>query len=135
MWRCRAGCCRSRRRECPAQWLSAGRAWWGPVAACIWERVSGPQLAVKGSSPAGCCSGSPLNGSTSWFCELQKKNKHVSLRDSLKPRKMKGHSLRFTFQVHAGHQTLAEAACWAVFPPYLVYNAVVPSSAQVIMLA
>lgn len=72
-WRCQAGCCHSRRRECPALWLSAGIAWWGPAAACIWEQVSGPPLEVKGSSLAGCCSGSPSNGSTSWFCELRKK--------------------------------------------------------------
>lgn len=39
-----------------------------------------------------------------------------------------------TFQVHARHQTLAEAAGRAVLPPYLVYNTVVSPGAQVIML-
>lgn len=39
-----------------------------------------------------------------------------------------------TFQVHACHQTLAEAAGRAVLPPYLVYNTVVSPGAQVIML-
>lgn len=42
--------------------------------------------------------------------------------------------LIYTFQVHACHQTLAEAAGWAVLPSDLVYYAVVPTSTQVIML-
>lgn len=40
-----------------------------------------------------------------------------------------------TFQVHACHQTLAEAAGWAVLPPDLVYYAVISPSTQVIMLS
>lgn len=69
-WRCRAGCCRSRRRWCSARWPSAGRASWEWVEACTWVKESEPQLVEEESARAGC---SGLNASTSWFCALQRR--------------------------------------------------------------
>lgn len=39
-----------------------------------------------------------------------------------------------TFQVHANHEALAETAGGAVLPADLVYDAVIPPGAQIIVL-
>lgn len=41
----------------------------------------------------------------------------------------------FTFKIHAGLQTLPEAAGWTIFPSDFVDDAVIASGTQIIMLA
>lgn len=103
---CRARCYHSRHRWCPAQWPLAETALWGPVEACTWVQGSTLQLVEKALPQVGCRAGCPLNDSTSWSYELQKRKHGQTCEEEL------GHTSREKVNKRQAIVTTQEHHVW-----------------------